>query len=320
MQASSALILAPLAALALGLGACDDSERPASVSDRDASSNGGSTAPVTTADGRGTPADESGDSGSTGNSPLDVQVLDTVARLRPVVLEATSDVRDQWLIRRTATLEDMAAANEELGLALLDHLAEHPNYNEQLRRDLLEAGAIAAGPAASAELLELIETYAGNRLGKDLALRGRAAIVLGKSDPQFAFETLGRLMTIDAQGVTLPPMERLFEGFMEAVERTDNDPVSILAQLATALRMEQAVRHRSIEALGNYDGPLVKGALTQVLTESTGNTYMRIKAGQAVAAAFEKAEAIELLENVLEVEADTRMQNILLDLLRTLEP
>ena len=312
MQAPSALILAPLAALALGLGSCGKSDRPSEVSNLDASATGRQGSASATNEGSDNPAPR-------GNSPLDVQVLDTVARLRPAIIETTSDVRDRWLQRRTATLADMETAGEKLGLALLDHLAEHQEYNDQLRRDLLEAGAIAAGPAASPELLELIETYAGNRLGKDLALRGRAAISLGKSDPEFAFETLGRLMTIESKGLTLPPMERLFEGFMESVERTGKDPVSILAQLATALRMEQAVRHRSIEALGHYEGPLVKGALTQVLTESTGNTYMRIKAGQAVAAAFEPTEAIELLENVLEVEADTRMQKFLLDLLRTLE-
>ena len=251
---------------------------------------------------------------------LDPAVADAVRLLTPPPATATSDVYNAWLDRRRKFLADAPSADPSLGEALIARLREHPDAEVLVRDGLLRAGSYAAPEYAEPLLAEAVGTYGGGELLLDLGLRGTAAELLAEIAPEHALELVRPMLSSTYSGGTLPSRETLLRAYLEAASRTETSAAEVLALVATDNRLDDTTRHLAVKRLGDVHAPIGRQALVQVLTESTGNGYLRRLAAQSVARSLEPMEAIAELEGVLQHEADQQMQVFLIGLLDTLEP
>lgn len=230
-----------------------------------------------------------------------------IARLTPPPPERV-EAQDPWVDDRRAVLAGMGDETEGVGVAL-ERLVRTGDHDRATRRGALEAAALAAPRHVAPYLAELVDDY-----GEDLGLRETAARVLGRADPALAIEALEPHLRSRPRG-TYPPTETILDGWLAAKRALGEDPVPVLALVATDIYMDEATRNRSIRELGADATPLAREALRELLIESTGNGYLRRLAAQSVAAAFAEAEACAILEEVAMREADPSMQVFLANLI-----
>jgi hypothetical protein len=250
---------------------------------------------------------------------LDRAFLDLVARLTPPPATASSQLRQEYFERRRDALGDLSELPVELGLRISSDLAEQRQRNEVLRADLLEVAARLDPEGLEADLVELVGSYRGARLGEELRLRAKAAEVLAKVRPQAAFELLEPWI-LDPTGFgTGPGQEILLAAWIDAATRLEVDPSATLAAVATDLRAENPARHLAVTALGERPSDLGRNTLRQVMLESTGNAYLRRKAAQAIRDSYPTADAIALFDEVANLEADANFLLFLRDVIHELE-
>ena len=245
--------------------------------------------------------------------------LDLVARLTPPPATASSQLRQEYFERRREVLGDLSGLPAELGLRISRDLAEQRQRNEVLRADLLEVAARLDPEGLEADLVELVGSYRGARLGEELRLRAKGAEVLAQVSPRAAFDLLEPWI-LDPTGFgTGPGQEILLAAWIEAAAHLEVDPSATLAAVATDLRAENPARHLAVTALGERPSELGRNTLRQVMLESTGNAYLRRKAAQAIRDSFPTADAIALFEEVADLEADANFLLFLRDVIHELE-
>lgn len=250
---------------------------------------------------------------------LEQAFLDLVKRLTPPPPTASSQLRQEYFERRREVLGDLSALPVELGLRISRDLAEQRQRNEVLRADLLEVAARLDPQGLEADLVELVGSYRGARLGEELRLRAKGAEVLAKVSPKEAFDLLEPWI-LDPTGYgTGPGQEILLAAWLDAATRLEVDPSATLAAVATDLRAENPARHLAVMSLGERPSDLGRNTLRQVMLESTGNAYLRRKAAQAIRDSYANADAIALFEEVADLEADANFLLFLRDVIHELE-
>jgi hypothetical protein len=245
--------------------------------------------------------------------------LDLISELTPPPATASSQMRQEYFERRREVLAELDDLPIELGERIARDLEEQRQRNEVLRADLLEVAARVDPEGLADDLVELVGSYRGARLGEELRLRAKGAEVLARVRPQAAFDLLEPWI-IDPTGYgTGPSQEILLAAWLEAAKRLEVDPSATLAAVATDLRAENPARHLAVSALGARPSELGRNTLRQVMLESTGNAYLRRKAAQAIRDSYPSANAIALFEEVADLEADTNFLLFLQDVIHELE-
>lgn len=238
------------------------------------------------------------------------QVARLVELLQPVEETLTSDKLDAIFIEQVTLRSELRESGRAVGLEALRVLREEGSEVVNLECALLEVAAYAA-PEDTLPLLEtLVEEY-----GPALYLRAEAARLIGETAPERALAVLEPWLRKTKPGKTMPPMEFLVMGYVAACERTGTSPVDVLADVATNLYMEESARHMAVRELGSHDEPLARQALLAILTESTGNAYMRRRAVQGLVRSMPREEGCQLFAQVLDREADLNFAAFLADVL-----
>jgi HEAT repeat protein len=97
----------------------------------------------------------------------------------------------------------------------------------------------------------------------------------------------------------------MLDAWTQAKEKRGEDPVPLLALVATDLQRTQDVRHLATRALGRHASPLGRQALETLLVESSGNGYIRRLALQSLLAILPREEFCAHIRKVQSNEADT---------------
>lgn len=235
-----------------------------------------------------------------------------VEALTPLDPTLTSDYHDAWLRASRALREEMRAAGTEVGIAALQRLREAEIADPLVRRGLLEVGSHAAPEVARPLLVKLIDEY-----GHDFAVRTFAVEFLAETSPETAIEVLEPYLKKRKKlNKTMPNDEFLVRGYATAARAVGIDPTLIMSDVATNLWMEQAARHFAVEELGRRPGPYAQSVLEAILIESTGNSYIRRKAAQALRDSVPAESACAVFRRVADAEADGGMMEFLLDMIR----
>lgn len=244
-------------------------------------------------------------------SDLELALSDLVRALTPLDPTVTSDLRRAWQSRRRETLERLRSAPDALGAGLLARLEEAPEDDALLRDGLLTGAAWAAPALLEPVLFEALEDYRGGRIRADLGLRARCAELLAEIAPERLATLLEGVLGDGQPTATWPREEMLLGAYLSAVDRIGRDALGLLTSVATDIRMEAAARNRAVKELGSRCAPLGLAALRTVLTESTGDRYLRRLAAQSLIACLPPEQAAQELQAVLELEADPGMQQFL---------
>ncbi len=237
-------------------------------------------------------------------------LLDLIAALTPPPERSSNSVHDDWLARRRLALERSKEASPEFGSKALEAFEERREAPIAVRNGLLEAAANANPTAAVPVLAQLVAEY-----GEDLGVRTEACRLLGESGPERAIEVIGPILADPERPVTSPPDESLLAGWLRAHEILGREPLPYLALIATDIQRDESTRHLAVRALANYPSKLTTSALEEVLTESTGNAYLRRLATQSLLQVVPKAEFCPLVERVYDREADLNFQLFLADVI-----
>jgi hypothetical protein len=242
---------------------------------------------------------------------LELALADLVRALTPLDPTVTSDLRHAWQSRRRETLERLRSAPDPLGAGLLARLQEAPEDDALLRDGLLTGATWAAPTLLEPVLFEALEDYRGGRIRAELGLRARCAELLAEVAPEKLATLLEKVLGDGIPTATWPREEMLLGAYLSAVDRLARDPLPLLTSVATDIRMEAAARNRAVKELGSRCAPLGLAALRTVLTESTGDRYLRRLAAQSLIACLPPEQAAAEIQGVLELEADPGMQQFL---------
>ncbi|MHC4261258.1 MAG: hypothetical protein ACYSWX_01945 [Planctomycetota bacterium] len=238
----------------------------------------------------------------------DPRVDEVIAILTVPPADAGGEAENAWLDGRRAFMESLGPDSAELGRVMVDAFEARPEIDVAVRRGMIEAIARTQCEGGAELLARLVGEY-----GVDLGVRTTAAERLWLASPDIAIATLEPLLRDEPRG-TYPPEESLLAGWLDAMNARDDDPTAVLTLIATDLYREDAARHLAVKSLGKCKTDGSRAALEAVLIESTGNAYLRRMAAQQVVLAFDADEACELLERVLNREADMNMQIFLANL------
>lgn len=227
------------------------------------------------------------------------EIRDLVTALTPPPATEIPVVKSEYYVNRKSTLERLRKADESRGLEALRVYREERPALPEVCAGLLDVAAHAA-PAATEELLvELVTTF-----GEDLYIRRAATELLGQCMPRRAVEVLEPVLRERPDGRTYPPEERMLEAWLQASVTLGQDPVPLLALVATDLQRPQEVRHLATKALGSHPSPLGRQALETLLVESSGNGYIRRLALQALRESSDPTAYCETIRRVQANEAD----------------
>jgi len=227
----------------------------------------------------------------------------------------TSDHHDRRLHQVRAALAELSQAPPEVGrLALETFLEKEKNPDDvpqAVRRHLLMVAA-RSDPQEATPLLEKMTMEYGHKI----EMRTEACLLLGEVAPRRAVELLGPELEKRRATSTMPDDEFLLRAYVEGCRRSGTDPVPVLVDVVTNIFKQDAARHQAAEELGNYPTPLALQALRAILIESTGNSYLRIKAAQSIRKAFPREEACAIFEEVATHEADDNFLEFMADMIQ----
>lgn len=228
------------------------------------------------------------------------EIQDLITALKPPPATEIPTVKSEWHLTRKRTLERLRGASREHGLEALRVYREEPPALPEIRAGLLDVAAHTAPEDAEELLVEL-----ATRFGEELLVRTEATQLLGSCLPARAVDVLEPILHGRYDGRTYPPEERMLDAWVTAMERLEQDPVPLLALIATDIQRPQDVRHAATRALGRHDSPQSRQALRTLLVESTGNGYVRRLALQSLLRLLPREEFCELAKTVQSREADT---------------
>ena len=244
------------------------------------------------------------------------RIRDLVSALTPPPPTANSAVRDDFYNRRRATMDELADAGPEIGLAALDAYAADPEALLDVRRGLLEVAAWNAPTETTPVLVELFSEY-----GESLGLRTKACELLAVAAPAQAIDLISTVLEDRYPGKTYPPEEAMVRAYEDACNRSGEDYVPLLSILAADLYEEQTGRLMALRALGRAPGARSRETLRTVLVESTGNAYLRREAAKSLRdhrAIDPETEAsfCDMLTEIMNREADLNFQQFLVNMIQ----
>lgn len=228
------------------------------------------------------------------------EIRDLITALTPAPPTSVPVEKSEHFATRKRTLERLRAASQAHGLEALRVYREEPPELPEVRAGLLDIAAHTAPGACEELLAELVTTF-----GEDLLVRREATELLGECLPERAVQVLEPILRERYDGRTYPPEDRMLEAWIRAKEKLGQDPVPLVAMVATDLQRAQDVRHLATRALGRHDSPLSRQALETLLVESSGNGYIRRIALQSLLAILPKETFCALAKRVQSLEADT---------------
>ncbi|MFT7667657.1 MAG: HEAT repeat protein [Planctomycetota bacterium] len=226
----------------------------------------------------------------------------------------TSDHHDKHLHARRAYLNELRGASHEVGLHALDKFLEVEEQTEPaavlVRINLLDVAAHAATEETSPLLVSLFTEY-----GHKMDIRSEAIMLLGQTDPALAVEILTPVLMHTKRTSTMPADEFMLKAFVYGCEGSGQNPVPVLANVATNIHKGDAARHQAVHELGKHKELLANQALRSILVESTGNAYLRRKAAQALRDSMPREQACEVFELIASHEADNNFLMFLGDMI-----
>jgi len=226
----------------------------------------------------------------------------------------TSDHHDRHLNARRAYVAELRKGSHELGLLALETFHEKEEQAEpvplMVRYKLLEVAAHTAPTETVPVLEQLLLEY-----GHEIGIRTQATELLGLVAPARAVELIRPYLQRTKATSTMPADEFLLKAYIQGCAGSDQDPVPIVADVATNIFKDDAARHLAVKELGKHDSRLAQMALRQILVESTGNAYLRRKAAQAIRNSFAREEACAIFAEVSLMEADNSFLEFLGDMI-----
>lgn len=249
-----------------------------------------------------------------GQDSIDAQLdrlIELSTELDPTL---TSDHHDRQLHARRAYAAKLRLGSEELGRKSLERFLEVEQQSEpaplQVRLKLLDIAAHTAKAETTPVLESLLLEY-----GHKIDIRTEATVLLGMTAPERAVELLTPLLKRTKSTSTMPADEFLLKAYVLGCDGTGQDPVPILADVATNIHKDDAARHQAVQELGKHKTRLSQQALRSILVESTGNAYMRRKAAQSIRNIFPREEACAIFELIASREADMHFLKFLGDMI-----
>lgn len=234
-------------------------------------------------------------------SPV-LAVHDLQTALRPLAPGSGPLEQGEWHARRKATLERLRAAGPAVGRAAWEAYQSDADAPVEVRIGLLDVAAHSVPDATREHLVELV-----TRFGPDLALRRAACELLAASAPETAVETLEPILLRRVRKETYPPEDKMLAALLAARRALGQDPVEVLASIATDQHQADEARTLALRELSGTDSPRGRAALRELLVES-GNGYLRRVAAQSLLESLPRPELCALLQQVLEREADIDFQ------------
>jgi HEAT repeat protein len=228
------------------------------------------------------------------------EIRELITALTPPPPTSVPVEKSEHFATRKRTLERLRAASQAHGIEALRVYREEPPELPEVRAGLLDIAAHTAPKACEELLVELVTTF-----GEDLLVRREATELLGECLPERATQVLEPILRERYDGRTYPPEDRMLDAWIRAKEKLREDPVPLVALVATDLQRAQDVRHLATRALGRHDSPLSRQALETLLVESSGNGYIRRIALQSLLAILPRAAFCEYAKRIQSNEADT---------------
>jgi HEAT repeat protein len=230
------------------------------------------------------------------------EVRDLMRALTPLDPAALPVARSEWHLTRRRTTERARTLSRDFGSTARRILVEERPEQEEVRVGLLDAAAHCDPEGTEDLLVQLVLTYSD-----ELLVRGRAAELLGETRPERGLEVLEPILREQWDGRTYPAEEKMLNGYLAACQGSGHDPAPVLALIATDIQRQQDVRHLATKTLGDFDTPLSRQALRNIMTESTGNSMIRRFAVQSLRKLLPKEEFCPLVKQVQGHEADEQM-------------
>jgi len=228
------------------------------------------------------------------------EIRDLITALTPAPPTSVPVEKSEHFATRKRTLERLRAASQAHGIEALRVYREEAPELPEVRAGLLDIAAHTAPKACEELLVELVTTF-----GEDMLVRRAATELLGACMPERAVQVLEPILRERYDGRTYPPEDRMLDSWILAKEKLREDPVPLVALVATDLQRAQDVRHLATRALGRHDSPLSRQALETLLVESSGNGYIRRIALQSLLAILPRPTFCELAKRIQSNEADT---------------
>ena len=241
---------------------------------------------------------------------LQVRMQSFMDSLVPPSADASRQELQRYGQARQRVLDDYGDEGWEFGDVALKIFEENPQALLPVRKGLLQVAAANLGPDAEETLIRVLDTYA-----EDIALRTAACELLGRYRPEAAVEFLGPILLDAAPSRTWPERDLMLGAWDMAARSEEIERAPLLARVATDIYQKDNVRHRAVELLGSVDDPRAVRALEQVLVESTGNSFLRRQAAQALARQPDREESCAIFSRVLEREVDANFQLFMADML-----
>jgi len=244
------------------------------------------------------------------SSSIEEELRDLVVAVTPSDPSAPPVERSDWFGRRKKLLERLRQEGPELGRAALERYRKGEDEVVEVREGLLDVAAHTAADDARPTLVELVTTY-----GADLGLRARACELLAETSPETALQLLEPILTSTGRSETYPPEDRMLQAWLDAAHALGRDPAEVLARIVIEPRTAAESRHLAARALGDAPSSVGRQALESVLTESSGDNYLRRLATQSLQRTLPAGDFCPLVRGVLEHEADVNFQIFLASVL-----
>ena len=188
--------------------------------------------------------------------------------MQPLKESLTSDHHDRQYILNRRRVERLEREDRlDVGWAALHAFTNYPERNAVLKNRLLRIGARVSPDEARNLLVELTFNY-----GYPIEDRTSALEFLPEVDPAAVFEGAPAILEREGRRTQTAPEDEFFvAAWLKACEVSGNDPVPMMASVATNFALDPAARYSAVEALqAHADVPLARATLEQVLVESTG--------------------------------------------------
>lgn len=234
------------------------------------------------------------------------EVRDLMRAVTPVDPAALPVEKSDWFLTRKRTVERARTLGRPFGAEARRILLEERPEREEVRAGLLDAAAHCDPEGTEELLVQLVLEWTDEML-----VRSKAAELLGETRPARAIAVLEPILREQWDGRTYPAEENLLTGYLAAARASGHDPVPLLALIATDIQRQQDVRHLATRTLKDFDTSLSRQALRNIMTESTGNSYIRRIAVQSLRELMPKEEFCPLVKEVQGREADEQMISFL---------
>ena len=243
------------------------------------------------------------------------EIIGLLRDLQPLHESLTSDHHDRWYIRNRRRLEALERdTRTDIGLAALRAFEKYPIRDFNVRRNLLRIAARVAPEESSVFLGNLAFTY-----GPYIEDRTEALLYYAEIAPEeFMDRARPYLERAGRPFQTAPDDEFFTSGWLKACEASGEDPVPMMASVATNFALQPRARYVAVKSLkAHASSPLARAALETTLVESTGDAYIRRMSAQSVIGGYPREEACMLLQKVASRESDINFARFLDDMIQS---